>query len=250
MAQPDGSSPLWLQILSVALPAAVALLLAVLSIHIHRFTSSIEQRNWMNQKLVEKQLAVYECMAPLINDVYCYFDCVGNWKELTPPKIIEAKRTLDKTFFVNEFLFSRDFGNCYSDFINACFKAYNCPGHDAQLRTAIVTPDGDRSLVTPQWQPEWKRYFCGEELPDTCKEPQQPCQVSERCLVACAYQDLMLGFAQEVGIVGELNDPPKGESRWLRSGATAGERQQTCDECWNRSKIKRLAHQHVWHAGA
>ena len=278
MMQQAGSSPSNLEIASVALDALVPIFLAFLGILIYRLTSTIQHKYWLNQKLVEKQLEVYGLMAPLINDVYCYFDWVGNWKELTPLEIIDAKRKLDKTFLVNEFLFSRNFGDYYFDFMNVHFKTFEPAGRDARLRTSIESRDGVRSRDSAKWQPEWKRHFCAVKSPDlfvvqpvrtywpsgyralalglagwlkrngvlqSQEKPPEPCPMSERCLVACAYQDLMLSFAKELGITGDVNDPPKGGSRSLRA-KTAAERQKRCDKCWRerdpKLKINRLAH--------
>jgi hypothetical protein len=57
---------------------------------------SIEERRWLNQKVIEKRLALFESMAPKLNDLLCYFTYVGHWKELQPPRIIGLKREPDK----------------------------------------------------------------------------------------------------------------------------------------------------------
>jgi hypothetical protein len=64
-----------------------------------RLTERFKVTLWTNQKVIEKRIDVYDKLAPMLNDLYCYFYYVGNWKELTPIRIIETKRKLDKTFY-------------------------------------------------------------------------------------------------------------------------------------------------------
>lgn len=39
-----------------------------------------------NEKVIEKRLVVFDGMAPLLNDLFCYFFFVGHWKSLTPQR--------------------------------------------------------------------------------------------------------------------------------------------------------------------
>jgi hypothetical protein len=50
-------------------------------------------------------------MAPKLNDLFCFFLCVGHFQEVTPPEALQRKRELDKTFFANAPLFDPAFAD-------------------------------------------------------------------------------------------------------------------------------------------
>lgn len=80
--------------------------IAVLGIYIHRVTKRFEYLQWRNQKLIERRLAIYDDLAPQLNDLRCYFTYVGSWKELDPPAVVALKRTIDKKIHLAAPLFS------------------------------------------------------------------------------------------------------------------------------------------------
>ena len=44
----------------------------------------LEKKQWSNRKIIEKRISFYDNVVPKLNDLYCYFHRVGNWKELNP----------------------------------------------------------------------------------------------------------------------------------------------------------------------
>ena len=103
---PDGGVLLfeWVKLLvSLATPLAVVAVGYFVNVRLR----AIEERRWLNQKVIEKRLALFEQVAPKLNDLYCYFTYVGHWKELDPPAIVARKRDLDKVMHVYEPLFPR-----------------------------------------------------------------------------------------------------------------------------------------------
>ena len=146
----------------------------------------LEARLLVSQKVVERRLELFDKMAPLLNDLYSYFNQVGQWKELTPPALVANKRTLDKLFYVNKPLFSEPFEAKYFGFIlNDCFKAYGGHGTNARLRCSY---EPYQSLAG--WEKEWVMYFV-EHAQDRC----------EANKFAADYEALMRQFAVEIGIV-------------------------------------------------
>jgi hypothetical protein len=61
------------------------LILIFLGFWINRRIKHTEFLNWTNQKVIEKRIAIFDQIAPLLNDLYCFFMYIGHWKELTPP---------------------------------------------------------------------------------------------------------------------------------------------------------------------
>ena len=157
----------------------------------------IEDRRWLNQKVIEKRLALFESMAPKLNDLYCYFTYVGHWKELDPPRIIVLKRELDKEMHVFEALFPPELHEKYDVFMDACFKTFGDSGADARLRTG----HGIRKPVAGgTWNPEWEPSFVyGDEDDDYNREA----KTEKRS----AYNYLMRSFAEALGVTGNRGEP-------------------------------------------
>jgi len=154
---------------------------------VERFKASI----WANQKVVEKRIEIYDELAPLLNDIYCYFYFVGNWKELSPRQVIDIKRTVDKKVFVYSPLFSPQFLDVYQEFIRLTFEHYVGAGLDARLRTSADRYDDRRSSFPGQWDSSWDRMFSA------------PGEQSDQDAVRKAYEKLMATFSSELGIVGK-----------------------------------------------
>jgi len=149
-----------IEILKLAVGALTPLLLALVGFSINRNLQRLAAAQWANQKAVEKRLLIFDQIAPGLNDLYCYVTFVGNWKELTPKQIVELKRTVDKTIYVNAALFPRFVIRSYNYFIHHCFRTYTGPGHDAKIRTRIVSDDGDRrKYSSAPWQANWDEQF-------------------------------------------------------------------------------------------
>lgn len=144
------------QILRLMTPVAVGIAVYVVSRSMHK----LEARYLVNQRIVEKRLKLFEDMAPLLNDLYCYFVRVGQWKELTPEDVVKNKRTLDKLFYVNKPVFSKHFEVKYLAFVSDdCFYIFSGHAKDARLRTSPLCYHG-----LPGWKEEWKDYFVEERL--------------------------------------------------------------------------------------
>src|SRR5664280_674150 len=116
---------------SMLTPAAIA----IFGVYIHRVTKRFEDRQWRGQKLTEKRLAIYDDLAPLFNDLLCYFSYVGCWKELKPPNVVALKRRIDRKIYLAAPLFPKEFFQACQSLQGQCFKPFSGWGMDAQLRT-------------------------------------------------------------------------------------------------------------------
>lgn len=166
-------------VLSSITPILIVLIGYLLNNTLHRF----ENAQWANRKLVEHRLKLFDEIAPLLNDLFCFYTYVGNWKELSPPDIIECKRKLDKIVHINLALFSQDFHPKYKTFLNCCFKVFNEHGADAKLLTKF----DKRKDFVEMWKDSWNSLFLPESKVD-------------RLTLTKAYQDVMDEFSRQLGI--------------------------------------------------
>jgi hypothetical protein len=183
MTDTPGQNP-WnsLEIVKLGFSALTPIALAILGFYIQRVTKRLENRQWTNQKLIEKRLVIYDQIAPLMNDLLCYFTYVGCWKEMDPPAVVKMKRELDKRVYLAAPLFPEAFVSAYDAFAKACFSAYGQWGTDATLRTA---PQNREKYHSTAWQPEWAKCF-SQDVTDP-KEIQR------------VYQEVMLQFTASFG---------------------------------------------------
>lgn len=183
----DPTPPVWnsLEIAKIAVSALTPFLVIIIGLRINGKLKRLDYLQWTNQKVTEKRIAVFEELAPLLNDLLCYFTYVGCWKEITAPEMIVRKRKMDRIVHVNAPLFSRKFTERYSNFIEACYGTYSGWGKDAKLRTLSKRR---REAVGSGWNPEWNECFADEK---NCSDPE---------IVRGEYELLMTCFSEELGV--------------------------------------------------
>ncbi|MFZ1397470.1 MAG: hypothetical protein WAS33_11255, partial [Candidatus Promineifilaceae bacterium] len=114
----------WLEVAKLVAGLFTPMALAIFGIYIHRVTKRFELIQWRSQKLIEKRIAIYDDLAPLLNDVLCYFNYVGHWKDVDPHAMIALKRTLDKKIHLAAPMFSKAFFSACIDFQNLCYETH------------------------------------------------------------------------------------------------------------------------------
>lgn len=188
----DPVQPIWnsLEIVKLVASLITPVLILVFGIWVTQIVERFKASIWANQKVVEKRIEIYDELAPLLNDIYCYFYFIGNWKELSPRAVIDIKRKLDKKVFVYSPLFSPNFLPVYQAFIALCFEHYVGAGLDARLRTSVDRYDDRRSSFPGVWDKSWDSMFSA------------PAEQSDQDDVRKAYERLMTAFSSELGIVG------------------------------------------------
>jgi hypothetical protein len=178
-----------LEVAKLLVSLLTPLMILLLGIWVTRLAERFKAVLWANQKIIEKRIAVYDELAPLINDLYCYYSFVGNWKELSPPQIVETKRKLDKKIYIVAPLFSRGFISLYNTFIHLCFETYVGAGHNAKLLTLVVNTNGDRKSAFPgNWDKTWDKMFS------------DPAKCLDKSQIKDGYFNLMNCFSSELGI--------------------------------------------------
>ncbi len=157
---------------------------------VNKRLKEIDQSQWRNQKIIEKRIEIYSELAPLFNDLFCYFTYVGNWKEFSPKEIIAHKRTIDRGVYLAAPLFSSVFFERAMEFIDLCFDTYTEKGGDAKLKTGsaarIESYQGD-------WDTAWEVCFCEKEKRTPRKD------------IKIAYDWLMRSFADDIGLSEDKN---------------------------------------------
>jgi len=165
---------------------ASPLLSTVLAIAVAWIAISFDRRKTANQELIRKRLAIYDEMAPKLNDLLCFFFLVGDFKNLPPPTLIAYKRALDRTAHIYLPIFSPALKERYSAFINTCFLPYGGgSGRPALIRARLET-------LTPEWGSDWKADWNSGFV--TSNE-----DAAELDEVRRRYDDLLAQFARELG---------------------------------------------------
>jgi hypothetical protein len=192
---------LWnsLETVQVAVSILTPLAIAILGIIVTRAAKQAEARavdaaraaenaQWANRRAVERLIELHKEMAPLLNDLMCFFGMIGHFREIDPPDAIARKRQLDRIFFVNEHLFGSRFREKYQLFMSKCFAHWQGPGQEARLKASA-----DRLRIqrgsTASWDDSWDRMF--EEIPDSREQRHE-----QRTI----YDEAMSAFAAELGL--------------------------------------------------
>jgi hypothetical protein len=183
----------WLEVAKLAVSFLTPAMLAGVGIYIHRITKRFDHAQWRGQKLIEKRLAVYDEMAPLLNDLLGYFTYVGAWRDFDPPAIVSLKRTIDKKIHLSAPLFGSGFFGACMDLKNLCFETYRGWGQDAKLRTNFERRQQSRPN---DWKAEWDALFSNA--------------VSEPAKIRSAYKRVMEVFAEDIGVHSTFTVPPPG----------------------------------------
>jgi hypothetical protein len=51
------------------------------------------------RRAVERLIELHKEMAPLMNDLMCFFRLIGHFREIDPPEALTRKRQLDRIFY-------------------------------------------------------------------------------------------------------------------------------------------------------
>jgi hypothetical protein len=177
---------LWnsLEIAKFAASILTPVTIVVLGIYVHRVTKRFEDFQWRSQKLVEKRIAIYDDLAPLFNDLLCYFTYVGCWKELRPTDVISLKRKLDRQIYLAAPLFATSFFKPVRIFSIFAFR----PTEGGEWMHACERMGGRRKEAQPEWDDDWERYYCDSQ------DVTDPRQIQD------AYSKIMNEFAISIGV--------------------------------------------------
>ena len=151
---------MWLEIAKLIVAALVPIVVVLVGWKLNRRLKAFEHAQWANQKLIEKKLQLFDEIMPKLNDLYCFYNFVGNWKDITPGDVMVIKRTLDKKINVYGAVLGKAFLEAYGRFMKCAFETYVGEGADAKIRSVITGFDGDRQMHCHyQWNLDWDQLF-------------------------------------------------------------------------------------------
>jgi hypothetical protein len=177
--------PLWnsLEVAKLAIGLLTPAAVAGLGFYLQNVAKRLENKQWANQKIVERRLAIYDEVAPMLNDLLCYFTYVGCWREMDPPVLIKLKRDLDKRLHLAAPLFPASWAENARAFTHACFKTFGKEwGGNAQLRTSW---ENRQKVHHTPWRPDWEKFFTPE--------------VTEPAEIQRLYQNVLAEFSRSFG---------------------------------------------------
>lgn len=181
------TTELWnsLEIAKIIIGVISSIIILIIGFLINKKLKNIDNSLWMNQKIIEKRLLIFDEMAYDLNILFCYFTYIGLWKNYSPDQIIKLKRKLDQIAYVNYPLFSPGFLENYNSLINLCFETYTGWGGNAKLRTKYARR---KDAFGIEWCELWRNNFSRKKTP-------------KREEVKKEYLKLMIFFSSELGIV-------------------------------------------------
>lgn len=141
-----------------------------------------EKRISLNERIIEKRVAIYEQVGQDLNDIYVFLRQVGHWKIFTPAEIVQKKRAIDKIMYVNQPYWSDSTFRKYGAFINAGFEAWTGTGKDAKIRTPTY-----QFKKFEKWDDSWQSYFSDKE--------------SDIGAIEESYKQLMDAFSEQFGFI-------------------------------------------------
>ncbi|MBL8698865.1 MAG: hypothetical protein JNK67_10860 [Alphaproteobacteria bacterium] len=170
----------WLELAKLLASLSVPVAVLVLGL-------MLERRKVANQELTRKRIAVFDAVAPKLNDILCFYRAVGHWATLDPDRIVAAKRDADRQVHIYRALFSAEFFAAYKSFMTASFEMFSDPagGAPAKLR---LDPAHCAAEMGKGWQDAWRARISDRPTP-----------VAE---FGAAYDRLMIAFAREIGVDG------------------------------------------------
>jgi hypothetical protein len=174
-----------LEVAQLVVSAVTPVVVVGLGVVVSRAARRLEQADWANRVLIQRRLDLYDDMAPLFNDLYCFFRFVGHFREIDPPGAIERKRKLDRIFYINRFLLTDEATGHYLEFMNSCFRTYTGTGQNVKLRGVPIQHSRQRG----DWDTAWDTHFVADAS-----------QAVSPGTVAVRYEAVMRSFASGIGV--------------------------------------------------
>ncbi len=179
-----------LDVISTLAAVSVPIVVAVVGYRLNQRLKLWEASQWRNQELIKARLQYFGRLAPMLNDLMCYFTFIGRWKEITPPQIVAVKRDADRLFFSVAPLFSQHAVEAYQQFMGQCFRMHDRWGSDARIRSGFVRR---REAAGEAWRAEWQDLFTlreGEEIRE-----------SDMAEVLAAYDRVLAALVSDVELL-------------------------------------------------
>jgi hypothetical protein len=144
----------WLEYSKLGVSALTPIVTGIIGMLVLRMGNRLEDVKLLHQELLRKRLHLFEEVAPLLNDIHCFYEAIGHWAELSPEEVILRKRAIDRAIQVNRYLFRSDFWDRYQQFEEAHFEMFSGVGRPARLRLDMKhIQDHAGELFRTEWTP-------------------------------------------------------------------------------------------------
>ncbi len=155
MSGPAPDPTAWTLVLAPLVSAVFGLLAAFAALGIDRKRSA-------SDALIRKRLALYDEIAPRIDDLDCAMRAVGDWRAVPPPDAVRRKRELDRLVHEYGALFPTAVTDRYCRFRDLCVGTHTGHGRAARLRA-----DADRLRRNwgDDWNGDWDRFLAAAPAP-------------------------------------------------------------------------------------
>jgi hypothetical protein len=145
----------WMEVAKIGVAALTPIVTGLVGILVLQMGTRLEVAKQLNQELLKKRLTLFEEIAPKLNDLFCFYQAVGHWAELSPEEIIRRKRAIDRSIQVNRYLFRSEFWNEYQRFEKAHFDLFATVGQPAKLRLDV---EHIRRRIGDNFKNEWMPF--------------------------------------------------------------------------------------------
>jgi len=153
------NEPAWLEYARLGVAALTPIMTLVVGIIVVRLGTKLDATKQLHGELLRKRLQLFEEVAPKLNDIFCFFQAVGHWADLSPEEVIKRKRAIDRSIQVNRYLFRSDFWNAYQRFEQSHFDMFAAVGQPARLRLDMPYI---RERVGDHFKSEWLPFTSGK----------------------------------------------------------------------------------------
>jgi hypothetical protein len=147
-----GSDTIWLEWARLGVAALTPLMTLIVGVLVVHLGTKLDTTKQLHGELLRKRLHLFEEVAPKLNDIFCFYQAVGHWAEMSPEEVIKRKRAIDRAVQVNRYLFNSDFWDEYKRFEKSHFEMFAAPGQPARL---CLDLDHMRKLMAGYFKEEW-----------------------------------------------------------------------------------------------
>jgi hypothetical protein len=152
MAAASESTGAWLEYAKLAVSALTPIVGGVVAYVVTRLAAAVDRNKSINQEPVKKRIKIFEEVSLGLNDIYCFYLCVGHWSMLDQPKILATKRSIDRNFYINRYLLSKDCFTTYLEFIHEYFEPYTGAALPTKLRLDVGFV---KEQIGPKFDSSW-----------------------------------------------------------------------------------------------
>ena len=113
----------------------------------------------LNKIIITKRAEIYEKIGKKLNNIYCYIEEVGEYKDMTPETILKDRRDLNNKMHSHRAFWSPETFDLYLNYMDRKLLLYG------KVTDARIKDDPGQKRSLPSWQEDWNNRFTGMESP-------------------------------------------------------------------------------------